>query len=102
MIFQFFRLVCAAVETGLKLALSETPKTGRLGTRPQGYKLFSCSTQLSTKFILLINVKMPTNVGILRFISMINTRSDRLKARSFFSCLYFIFYELLRFHIQLS
>ena len=23
-------------------------------------KLFSCSTQLSTKFILLINVKMPT------------------------------------------
>ena len=36
-------------------------------------KLFSCSTQLSTKFILLINVKMPTIVGILTFISMINT-----------------------------
>ena len=34
-------------------------------------KLFSCSTQLSTKFILLINVKMPTIVGILTFISMI-------------------------------
>ena len=27
-------------------------------------KLFSCSTQLSLKFILLINVKMPTIVGI--------------------------------------
>ena len=27
-------------------------------------KLFSCSTQLSTKFIMLINVKMPTIVGI--------------------------------------
>ena len=27
-------------------------------------KLFSCSTQLSTIFILLINVKMPTIVGI--------------------------------------
>ena len=46
-------------------------------------KLFSCSTQLSMKFILLINVKMPTIVGILTFISMINT-SERLKARNFF------------------
>ena len=46
-------------------------------------KLFSCSTQLSTKFILLINVKMPTIVGILTFISIINTSSDRLKARYF-------------------
>ena len=36
-------------------------------------KLFSCSTKLSTTFILLINVKMPTIVGILTFISMINT-----------------------------
>ena len=40
---------------------------------PEVIKLFSCSTQLSTKFILLINVKMPTIVGILTFISMINT-----------------------------
>ena len=30
-------------------------------------KLFSFSTQLSMKFILLINVKMPTIVGILTF-----------------------------------
>ena len=36
---------------------------------PDVIKLFSCSTQLSTKFILLINVKMPT---ILTVISMIN------------------------------
>ena len=50
----------------------------------QGYKTFSCSTQLSTKFILLINVKMTTIVGILTFISMINTTSERLKARNFF------------------
>ena len=36
----------------------------------------------SMKFILLINVKMPTIVGmILTFISMINTTSERLKAR---------------------
>ena len=28
-------------------------------------KLFPCSTQMSIKFIMLINVKMPTIVGIL-------------------------------------
>ena len=32
-------------------------------------KLFSCSTQLSMNFFLLINVKMPTIVGILTFMS---------------------------------
>ena len=32
-------------------------------------KLFSCSAQLSMKFFLLINVKMPTIVGILTFMS---------------------------------
>ena len=41
-------------------------------------KHFLCSTQLSIKFIILINVKMPTNVGILTFISMKNTTSERL------------------------
>ena len=44
-------------------------------------KLFLCSSQLSMKFIMLINVKMPTIVGILSFNSMINTASERLKAR---------------------
>ena len=33
------------------------------------------------KFIMLINVKMPTIVGILTFISTINTTSKSLKAR---------------------
>ena len=32
-------------------------------------KLFPCSTQLSTKFFLLINNKMPTIVGILTFMN---------------------------------
>ena len=36
----------------------------------RGYKqYFSCSTQLSMKLFLLINVKMPTAVGILTFMS---------------------------------
>ena len=36
---------------------------------PELIKLFSCSTPLSMNFLLLINVKMPTVVGILTFMS---------------------------------
>ena len=43
--------------------------------------IFSCSTQLNMELILLINVKMPTIVGILTFISRINTISDGLNGR---------------------
>ena len=62
---------------------------------PEVIKLFAYSTQLSVKFILLINVKMPTivEIGILTFISMLNTTSERLKARNFFICKYFSVYE---------
>ena len=40
---------------------------------PEVIKLFSCSTQLSMKFFLLINIEMPTIVGILRFMSRKNS-----------------------------
>ena len=43
----------------------------RLG--PELIKLFSCSNQMSMKFFLLINVKMPTIVGILIFMSRKNS-----------------------------
>ena len=46
--------------------------------------------------------KCYNTVGILTFISMINTTSERLKARNFFICQYFSFYEQLKFHAQLS
>ena len=46
-------------------------------TWARNYKTFSCSTQLSTKFNMLINFKMPTIVGILLFISMTNTIYER-------------------------
>ena len=42
----------------------------------------SMCTQLSMDFILLINIKMPTIVGILTFISMKNTTSESLYARN--------------------
>ena len=40
---------------------------------------------------------MPTIVGILTFISMINTTSEILKAKNFFICRYLRFYEQLKF-----
>ena len=52
------------------------------GSGPKVIQLFPCSTQLSKKFILLINVKMPTIVGILKFISEINTTSERLRQQT--------------------
>ena len=70
--------------------------------RGEVIKLFSCSTQPSTKFFMLINVKMPTIVGILTFMSRIDTTSEILKARNFFICRYFSFYEQLIFCAQLS
>ena len=57
--------------------------TSKLLPGPVVIIFFSCLTQLSTKFILLIYVKMPTIVGILTFISMINITSERLKAKNF-------------------
>ena len=41
----------------------------KLELGPEVIKLFSYSTQLSMKFFLLINVKMPTIVGILTFMN---------------------------------
>ena len=73
-----------------------------LNTRPEVIKLFPCSTQLSTKFIMLINVKNANNVGILTFISMTNKTSERLKARNFFICLCSSFYQQFKFRARLS
>ena len=74
----------------------------RRSTGPEVIKLLSCSSKLSIKFIMLINVKMLTIVGILTFISMINATSERLKARNFFFFGILVFYEQLKFRAQLS
>ena len=68
-----------------------------LSPGPEVINFFSCSTQLCTKFILLINLKCQQ-----AFISMIATTSERLKARNLFICRYFSFYEQLKFCAQLS
>ena len=54
------------------------------------------------KFILLMNVEMPTIVDILTFISRINTISEGFKARKVVIFHHFTFYEDLKFHAQLS
>ena len=41
----------------------------KVHTGPKVIKLFSCSTQLSMKFFLLMNFKMPIIVGTLTFMS---------------------------------
>ena len=46
---------------------------------PEVIKLFSYSAQLSTKFILLINVKILTIAGILTYIRTINTQFESFK-----------------------
>ena len=56
-----------AISLVMQMRRSPRLKAGR--PWPEIIKLFSCSTQLSVKFFLLINVKMPTIVGILTFMS---------------------------------
>ena len=55
-----------------KIQNIETDRSGQTmhsQIRPRVIKLFSCSTQLSMNFFLLISVKIPTIVGILTFMS---------------------------------
>ena len=56
----------------------------------------------SMKLILLINVKMPTIVGILTFISRINIASESIKARNISLIQHFSFKDRLKLHAQLS
>ena len=53
-------------------------------SRPRGYTTVSCSTQLSFKFIMLKHVNVKISVGILTFMSMINTTFESWKASTVF------------------
>ena len=63
-------------------------------TRARGYKLFSCSPQLSTE---LINVNMSILVGIFTFITITNATSGSLKARKVFNFQRFSVYVQFKF-----
>ena len=66
------------------------------GKKPGGYKTVFCSIQMSMKFILLINVKMPIIVGNLTFIGRIKTTSEFLKQENIF------FLNILAFNSSLN
>ena len=65
----------------------------------KGIKLSSCSTPMSMKFILHINV---TVVGMLTFIRRINAIFECFKEINFVIFQYFTFYGQLKFNAQLS
>ena len=65
-VFEPLKLYCIGRDT------SEHTMQTQMRPGTEIIKLFSCSTQLSMKFFLLINVKMPTIVGILTFMSRKN------------------------------
>ena len=69
---------------------------------PEVIKLLSCSTRLSMKFFLLINVKMPTIVGILTIMSRKNSTLSLSEPKESRTAWYFYTYEHLKFHAQLS
>ena len=70
--------------------------------RPEVIIFFSYSTQLSMKFFLLINIKMPTIVGILMFISRKNFMVTFALQEKSLNWWYLIFYKQKKFHSQLS
>ena len=80
--------------------LQKTSQKGRYTGQSKGYKTSFMLNSTNVKSILLINVKMPTNVGILTSISMINTLSvlSVLARKKILFFQYFGFYEQLEFH----
>ena len=61
---------------GTRLLSQKFPHNYKWLSGPEAIILFSCSTQLSMKSFLLINVKMPTIVGILTFMGRKNSIPD--------------------------
>ena len=72
--------------------------------RTQGYKTFFMLNSTEHGIYHAHNVKMPTIVGILTFISTINTTPERFKERKVFLLFFhnFSFYEQLKFHAHLN
>ena len=77
-------------------------KDSKVQPGPEVIKLFSCSAQLSMNFFLLLNVKMPTIVGILTFVSRKNSILGLSESDKRWISWYFYTYENLKFHAQLS
>ena len=65
--------MCVLVGHGINWTCSDGGFESLRYSGPEVIKLFSCSTHMSMNFFPLINVNMPTIVGILTFISRKNS-----------------------------
>ena len=72
-----------------------------MAIRPRGYKTFCILRSNECGFIMLINVKMPTIVGIFTIMSMVTTASESLKTRNGFTFQYCYFFEQFKLYAQL-
>ena len=94
--------MCSKTQDTVKVSRTGKELHRLLDTAPKVIKLFPCSTQLSMKFFLLINVKMPTIVGILTSLSGKNIILGLSEPKKCCFSWYFYTYELLKFYAQLS
>ena len=85
----------------LSYGLFQLKKTGKR-PGPEVIKLFSCSTQLSTKFQLLIKTKILTNGEVYCFMSLRCCIYHANKCLNANNCWHFNIYEQDKFHAQLS
>ena len=70
--------------------------------RSRDYKTFSCSTELSIKFIMLTNTKLPTIVDILTFISWLEQHLRAWKHEQCSIVSVIVFMCVCNFYSQLS
>ena len=70
----------------------------QIQTSDQGYKTFFMLNSVKHEFFLLINVKMPTIVGIFTVMSMKNSILGLSEPGKCLISLYFYTYEHLKFH----
>ena len=70
--------------------------------RPRGYKTFFVLNSTEHGIFLLINVKMPSTVGILTFMSRKNSILSLSEPEKCWISWYFHTYEHLKFHAQVS
>ena len=81
---------------------NKTYTTKRRSYRPDVLNLFSCSTQLSMKFQLLIKTKIPTNKVVPCFKSLRCCIYPTNKCLNANNCWHFNIYEHGKFHAQSS
>ena len=92
--FTFSKILSGTLDLGVPNNLEQTGS--------EVIKLFSCSTQLSMKFQLLIKTEIPTNENVSCFKSLRCCIYHANKCKNANDCRHFNIYEQDKFHSQLS